>query len=276
MVFSLIIIVKNREQHLKNVIRALDYATLQPTEIIVVRMNEPRKQLGRSDIIQVELHDTHALPLARARNTGAKHATCDMLVFLDVDCIPSPTCFAQLLNDTDAETVSMVDPRYLPLAVTSLETNKDFAILARQAQVNASRKTLEYGISTAYELFWSLGFGVQADTYRRVNGFDENFSGYGGEDTDFAFRLRQSHIRLNFSKTKVYHQPHGTVDPPLNWLEDIVVNARVFRTKWGMWPMTSWLAAFKKLGFIEYDNDSITIKRLPTTADITAASRVES
>ena len=49
-----------------------------------------------------------------------------------------------------------------------------------------------------YNLFWSLSFALTADTWRRIEaefgGFDEGFSGYGGEDTDFARQLREHGI----------------------------------------------------------------------------------
>ena len=45
------------------------------------------------------------------------------------------------------------------------------------------------------ELFWSLSFGLTASTFDDLGGFAEVFEGYGGEDTDFAFRVHRNGCR---------------------------------------------------------------------------------
>jgi hypothetical protein len=55
-----------------------------------------------------------------------------------------------------------------------------------------------------------------------VNGFDENFVGWGCEDDDLAFRLRKAGIRIGsvLGYTSAYHMWHPT-DPsrPANWTD---------------------------------------------------------
>ena len=52
--------------------------------------------------------------------------------------------------------------------------------------------------SDRYELFWSLCFAIPAKLFAAGGGFDETYRGYGGEDTDFAFRMRVAGVRFWF------------------------------------------------------------------------------
>lgn len=82
-------------------------------------------------------------------------------------------------------------------------------------------------------------------------GFDEAFTGYGGEDTDFAWNLREHGIDLLWvGGAHAYHQWHPVSSPPWEHLDDILRNAARFRDKWGEWPMQGWLDAFEEQGAI--------------------------
>jgi hypothetical protein len=50
-----------------------------------------------------------------------------------------------------------------------------------------------------------------------------------------------------------FHQFHPTADPPVQHVDDIVRNARVFHRRWGWWPMQGWLAGFEQAGMISRD-----------------------
>jgi GT2 family glycosyltransferase len=127
------------------------------------------------------------------------------------------------------------------------------------------------GKSTDYELFWSLGFAISKENFWRIGGFDESFVGYGGEDTDFAFRAQQFGLQLYFSQAQIYHQNHPSYDPPLNWLSDIVTNAHYFKKTWQHWPMQGWLQKFSDEGYVSWSADDLTILKLPTQSEIDAA-----
>lgn len=67
---------------------------------------------------------------------------------------------------------------------------------------------------------WNVA--VWAKDLFAINGFDENFVGWGCEDDDLAMRLRQSGVRIksNASRNYGYHLWHE-VDPtaPVNWCD---------------------------------------------------------
>jgi predicted glycosyltransferase involved in capsule biosynthesis len=234
-------------------------------------MNEPiqnyRSDLGIKEIV---VESDRPLPLAQARNVAANAATTDSLIFLDVDCIPHPNCFEILMNDLTQYGLSMVNPLYLQ-SVVDEPTN--FEHLAADALDNPARDSVKPGKSDDYGMFWSLGFAISKQDFLEIGGFDEKYVGYGGEDTDFAFMARQADVSLNFSEAIVYHQRHDSYNPPLNWLEDIVVNAHTFQKKWGVWPMEGWLKEFADMGYVDFDGHTLSIVQLPSESDIEACLR---
>ena len=73
-------------------------------------------------------------------------------------------------------------------------------------------------------------------------GFDADFVGYGGEDTDLAERARRLGVPLAwFDGGTAFHQWHrpSRLDPART--AELVGNAHRFRRRWGRWPMEGWL-----------------------------------
>lgn len=200
------------------------------------------------------------LRLAAARNAGAaaaRGAGAELLVFLDADCVPGENLFDRYLSAAQAqpEAVLCGPVTYLAPGVDV----SDARALARATAPHAARPDPEDGtvrraFADEYPLFWSLSFAVLGDTWRRSGGFDERYEGYGGEDTDFAFTLRERAIPLAWvGGAHAYHQHHATSSPPWQHLDDILRNGALFSQRWGEWPMTGWLTAFAADGAIEWD-----------------------
>jgi GT2 family glycosyltransferase len=100
-------------------------------------------------------------------------------------------------------------------------------------------------------LFWSLSFAITAQDWLTLDGFDEAYEGYGGEDTDFGMRLSANDGHLLWvGGAPAYHQHHEVEDPPLGHLADIVDNSNRFHARWGFFPMGGWLSAFASNGLI--------------------------
>lgn len=270
MSFSVLIIVKNRHEHLLRVLEGISQSLLQPSEVIIMHMNEATSAIDSPlPIKQFRLDSPHPLPLAAARNAAAQKATTEHLIFLDVDCIPAPDCFGQLLQGLQSSELTMADPRYLVNPVQEL----DNVVLESHGLPSPARANLALGASETYEMFWSLGFAISKQNFLKIGCFDEQYVGYGGEDTDFAFRARRSGLRLCYSAARIYHQNHPSYDPPLNWLEDIVTNSERFKEVWGVWPMQGWLNKFSDLGYITQSEHEIIINKLPTQSEIDAVQK---
>ncbi|MBB4081067.1 glycosyltransferase involved in cell wall biosynthesis [Lewinella aquimaris] len=215
----------------------------------------------------------HALPLAAARNRAAAEARGETLAFLDVDCIPHRDYLKQLDEAVElSRGLVMGDVRYLPKGATDGDWTD--AALDKLAQRHPRRPKLPDDrtlMPLPYHLFWSLSFGLRAEDFAYMGGFDDGYSGYGGEDTDFAFTAR--HVRLPFygCRARVYHQYHDTYSPPYNHLGDIITNAVRFHQKWQIWPMDGWLKQFDQAGYIDWQPTHIEILKDVEPETIAAA-----
>lgn len=275
-VISVLTLVKNRELHLRRLVEGLERSTLVPAELVIVDMSDraidPFACACPVDIVRLE---TAGLPLARARNLAAARARGEHLLFLDVDCIPSATLLtrmSEVLANRDALVCAEV--RYLGGdAIRDGWTEYELFGCGRPHPVrdfpaDGLRREDNAG------LFWSLAFGIRRSTFDRLGGFDETFSGYGAEDTDFGFTARQAGVELLFlGGCPAFHQHHGVVDPPLHHFADIVRNATTFRHKWGRWPMEGWLAAFRDVGLVSWTEHELFILREPTASEIAGAAQ---
>lgn len=273
---SLLTIVRGRRAHLDNLLRGVARQTQPPEEVIVVHMNEvPPTGLADPGVMlrQEQVWDAeHTLPLARSRNTAAAAAQSELLLFLDVDCIPGPTYVEDMVTAIErSRGLVMGDVRYLP--ADTAPANWALADLEAAAIPHPRRpltEPRELLFMREYHLFWSLSFGLFKKDFERLGGFDTRFRGYGGEDTDFAFTARKAKLPFYVYGTPVYHQHHATHTPPLNHLQDIVVNARAFHRKWGHWPMEGWLNEFEQRGYVRWTEDELEVLQLPDDKTIAA------
>lgn len=269
--FSVIIIVKGRRKQLANTIEAIERSTILPKDIQVVVMDTSDDVMAGKKVptYVTVVNGSDMLPLAKARNTGATQAQTDMLVFIDVDCIVSPTLFERTVPVCTNTTVITGYPKYLSIVPTHGDYNK----LEPSAIDHPSRYAIPTDKKVSHLKFWSLMFCISKQAFENIDGFDEEYTGYGGEDTDFAMRFNAKNIDLVFIKDYVLHQYHTKYDPPLNYIEDILKNAETFRLKWGFLPMMAWLEKFYELGFINNPNTAkqLLLQKHPTSKEIEAA-----
>ncbi len=274
---SVLTLVKNREAHLQNLVEGLRRSTMAPHELVIVDMSDvPVAQPVADFPVRLLRLATDGLPLAKARNVAAAHAGSTSLLFLDVDCIPGSdlvSTMAGAMRQRDA--LICAEILYLRAADTAEQDWSDASLKAAGVP-HPARRFPPSGLASEpnFGLFWSLAFGISANSFTSIGGFDEAFTGYGAEDTDFAFRGRDAGHELCFlGGTYAYHQHHGVFDPPLQHFEDICRNARTFYGKWREWPMAGWLDAFEDLGLLTRESDRLTVIRPPTRREICDARR---
>ena len=271
---SVCTIVAGRQSHLANQARGLAKSDVRPDEWVVVGMNEdPAVPDVPMPVVTGRQDRAGRMPLAEARNAAAELASGDLLVFLDVDCIPGPAMIETFRETLAADDrLWMGDVRYLPKGAAAGDWTADS--LAGRGVEHPLLPTLNGRPlpSDDYTRFWSLCFACTPQTWRRIGGFDTSFGGYGGEDTDFAFAARKAGVPFGHCPARAYHQHHAVCQPPLNHLPSIVENARRFREKWGVWPMESWLAKFADAGYVDFNasQDRLEVLREPTTDEVDA------
>jgi len=216
------------------------------------------------------------MPLAAARNRAADAASAGLLVFLDVDCIPSQTLVAAYAGAAaTARGLLLGEVLYLPPGASA----HDPAALDRLAQAHPARPAPPAsGLRPEPDAgqLWGLSFAVAAADWRAVGGMDEAYDGYGGEETDVAARLAATGLPTYWvGGARAYHQHHPVHVPPLQHFAPILANAARFHARHGRWCMTYWLGQFRDAGLIAWDEDAPAICpiRPPTEAEIAAALR---
>lgn len=189
------------------------------------------------------------LPLARARNAGAERALicgAELLVFLDVDCLPASMLLARYAAAAAAKPDALLcgPVGYLPPPSVAGYPD-DPAALACLARPHPGRpvpRNRELRCGGDQRLFWTLSFAVTTPTWLRIGGFCEEYVGYGAEDTDFGQLARAAGVDLCWvGGAWSYHQHHASRPPAVEHAADILRNAEIFRRRWGWRPMQGWL-----------------------------------
>ncbi|PWI05038.1 sugar transferase [Streptomyces sp. NWU339] len=275
-----------RHGHLTLQQAGLAAGSCPPEQYVVVSMDDPGLNAvltGRrptATIVDCPVRNGK-LPLARARNLGAAHALkhgAELLVFLDVDCIPGERLlerYTQVARDlAHHRSLLCGTVAYLPPPDPTGYRLADLPTLAEPHPDRPAPAPGETRDGTDHTLFWSLSFALTADTWHAVGGFCEEYEGYGGEDTDYGQRARTAGVRLTWvGGAPAFHQYHPVSSPPVGHLDDILRNAEIFRSHWGWWPMKGWLDAFADRGLIRWNRSAARWEHAPAAgADATTAN----
>jgi len=259
---ALITIASGRHAHLAAQEAAVRRGTRLPEVRVVVAMDDPAiaAVVPHADVVPVpRVHG--ALPLAAARNAGvarALEAGAELLVLLDVDCLPATELVARYAEAAVSHGGLLSGPvGYLPPApAVGYPTDglRDLAPAHPARPVPDDHAVLP---AQDPDLFWSLSFALSAETWRRIGGFCEDFYGYGGEDTDFGHAAALAGVdHWWVGGAWAFHQHHGEPGPPLHHVDDVLRNAEVFHRRWGRWPMRGWLEEFARRDLAAYDADA--------------------
>ncbi|WP_197381157.1 glycosyltransferase family 2 protein [Mycolicibacterium mengxianglii] len=267
---AVITVAHGRHQHLRRQLDGLAAGSHLPDLHVVVALADPDVPgiVAGDARRHVVAHDADpaALPLGQARNVGAAAALergAELLVFLDVDCIPGRDLIGRYLDvagrPQHGDALLCGPVTYLPPPGPH-----GYDLSALEVRPHPARPAPDDGdvlAGTDYTLFWSLSFAATARTWQRIGGFCELYRGYGGEDTDFGQCAAEAEVGLRWvGGAHAFHQHHPVSNPPVQHLDDIVANAAVFHRRWGWWPMGGWLEAFEARGLIERDAEGRPIR----------------
>lgn len=178
-------------------------------------------------------HPHTTFQLSRCRNEGVRASSARYLLFLDGDCIlPRDHVRAHLLHRKEG-TVMAGDCCRLDEATSRCVTpdvvrSGEFTRWAPAGELRRLRKLDR--AATFYRLIRhptkpkliGNNIGIWRSDYERVNGYDENFQGWGCEDDDLRHRLRRAGVRVAsiLRWTHTYHLWHPSdVTMPANWKE---------------------------------------------------------
>jgi len=168
---------------------------------------------------------------ARSRNEGAAASSAPYLLFLDGDCVLPPDHVAMhlarrapgfamvgdcyRLNPEESE--RLTEERIRRGELTVLYADEERRRLAKQDFKFRLYNFLRH--PTKPSKLKSGNVGIWREDYLRVNGFDENYCGWGCEDDDLGRRLRRSGVGLAsiLRWTRSLHLWHPQTETPSEW-----------------------------------------------------------
>lgn len=270
---SVVTLAGGRPDHLRNLVIGLTRQTRLPTELIVAVMQDAAYDLPAAPFpIRQLMIEGGDLPLAAARNAAAHLATGDALVFLDMDCIPTPTLVAEYAHAlVELDGLLMGEVMYLPGGATAGNWDSaDFQAIAVRHSDRRGPPAEGIELCNDYRCFWSLNFAMRRARFIAVGGFHEGYRGYGGEDTDFGKVLDTAGVSIAWIKGGLaHHQYHPHHMPPVHHLDSVVRNAELFEARWGYRTMGHWLYAFRLMGLVDdAEGAPIRILRRPDADDL--------
>ena len=238
---SVIVATYNRPRELGLVLEGLRQQRDAEFEVIVADDGStPETRDGidkvRGDFPAPLLHvwqEDQGFRLAAIRNRAIRKASGDILVFLDGDCIPFPGFLAAHRSSLEPGTyltgqrLRLDESRSMSLGTERIRQGGLHRIPSLRERV---RETFQRGRACTHRLRELEGrpklIACNASAYHKdvlgINGFDEKFVGWGGEDDDFARRLRRMGLRPKsvIGRARclhLHHRPDPTFQGKVRW-----------------------------------------------------------
>jgi GT2 family glycosyltransferase len=167
--------------------------------------------------------------LAAARNTGARSAQNQIVIFLDSDIVPNTNYIqsnADLFRAHFDEEIAVVSNLSYP---NEMVQKSNFARYMNNRYLGNRTWLLKRLVN--YEDLPGKNFGggicaLRLTTFFEVGGFDETFVKYGGEDEDMGCRLRAANIPIKFCPdAKAIHHDYVALERSRDKTIEWVLNA---------------------------------------------------
>ncbi len=231
---------RGRESRLAFALEALSRQTLAPDrfEVIVVRDGDCSPPLaGAPDGLEVRYftRDGVAGPTSK-RNVGWRNANAPLVAFTDDDCRPDPAWLASLVD----------------------AAGDDSTFLQGRTEPDPEERYLMPGLARTQEILKPTGWFETCNVayprglLERLGGFDEAF-GFGGEDTDLAYRALEAGAQARFvSAARVWHAVvprslFGALRDAVRWTDVAAVVARHPSLRRSLHRGVFWYPAHERL-----------------------------
>lgn len=227
---SLLISTYERPEALAAVLRSVERQTFAPHQVVIGDDGSgPETKAVVDEAIRRGLPIEHAwlahdgFRLARMRNHAAARATGEYLVILDDDILLHPRFLADhrdaaregyfvqgaraLLGEEPTRRAQESDEYWPGLFTGDVDNRKNLLWSPFLSRLVSGDVAGLRGIRTC-------NFALWRDDYYRVNGFNEDFVGWGREDSEFVTRLfnagvKRRNIRFAALGCHLYHPPRS-------------------------------------------------------------------
>jgi glycosyltransferase involved in cell wall biosynthesis len=136
----------------------------------------------------------------RCRNDGVRSSAAPYLVFCDGDCVLPPGHLAAHAASARQKTALLGEPCYLDGRQSSritedvIRSGNPLAIVPRSVRLRSAISAFRHRYRRRRKLYSGF-FSLWREDFERINGFDEEFTGWGCEDDDLGLRLRRSGVK---------------------------------------------------------------------------------
>jgi glycosyltransferase involved in cell wall biosynthesis len=137
---------------------------------------------------------------AAARNLGIRHASGEIILFIDDDCIADTNWARELVRDYADQQVGGVAGR---IRFVPPDNN-----LANQFAARSEGAGQPFNSSGEIDFFVTANASFRRDVISRVGGFDETFPHAAHEDVDLSHRVKKAGWKLVYSDAAVVHHYH--------------------------------------------------------------------
>jgi len=181
--------------------------------------------------VQLTTHKHAGFQLARCRNEGVLASSAPYLLFVDGDLILPPDFVAQHIKHRLPGIAMAGESCYLPEDTSTLvdeQAIQDARFMqwipaSEQKRIASKRfnaRIYKFLRAKALPRFKGGNIGIWREDYERVNGYDQNFVGWGAEEDDLQQRLSKQGVRFRSSlnwttNCHMWHTPSPSFAPKL-------------------------------------------------------------
>jgi GT2 family glycosyltransferase len=141
------------------------------------------------------------LGIATAKNTGARAARGEILLFLEPDCVPALDWIAQMIVPFNEPSVAGVKGTYV---------THETGLLSRLIQAEYEDRYEREEKDRSIDFVDGYSVGYRRSVFLKLGGFDPSLGAV--EDLDLSYRLAKNSHRLVFApKAKVYYNHGSTI-----------------------------------------------------------------
>ncbi len=252
---SLIVTTYNWPEALKAVLDSIHAQTILPREVVVAddgsgeetrALVERERAVFPCELVHV-WHPDEGYQVARIRNRAAQRASGDYLVFIDGDCLLRPDFLRRhvdlarprrfvagnrvLLTPGFTETALNGDDdvtRWSPFDFSRGDVNRRWSL------VRLPMGGLRYVLPWRWKGVITCNMALYHADFTAANGFEEQFEGWGYEDSDLAVRLHHLGVRRTSGRFAVtvlhlWHRSNKSSLEKSNWarLQETINSDRV-------------------------------------------------
>ena len=205
------------------------------------------------------------LPTARGLALGVEQAVeagAELLVLVDVTCIPSPRFLAQLhehIADTHTTGPTLWAPtvqRLVPAPPEGYEFTRleEWVRSAPQPPARPLRDELEVAVVDP-DVFSCPCVAISTADLEAVGGLCPDYVGGMGHDTDLAAAVTHAGGAVRrVSAATAYRRHQDPATPEAAHLASATTDAHLFHERWDRWPRAPWLTELTEAGLVTLED----------------------